>query len=83
VDPERDVVVIPGVRGHAMDPSLVELGKPGTATWQRLGGKLQIDATRPPTSAPEARANFERIKPPNHEQVLLDDFLGQDRMRGE
>lgn len=75
VDPERDIVVIPGVRGHAMDPSLVEYGKPGTAAWQRLGGKLLIDATRPPTSAPELRSGFERIKPPNFGEVHLEDFI--------
>src|SRR5439155_19132860 len=53
VDPERDVAIIPGLRGHGMDASLIEFGKPGMATWQRFGGKMIIDATRPPTSAPD------------------------------
>ncbi len=74
-DPDRDVVVIPGVRGHPMDPSLVEFGEAGTAAWQRLGGKMIIDATRPPTSMPAQRAQFERIKPPNYADVRLTDFL--------
>lgn len=76
VDPERDVVMLPGLRGHPMDPSLPEISEPGTPAWQRLGGKLLIDATRPPTNAPERRAEFERIKPPNYGQVRLEDFLG-------
>ncbi len=75
VDPERDIELIRGVRGHPMDPSLVELGTPGTASWQRLGGKMLIDATRPPTARPEARSAFERIKPPGHERIRLEDFL--------
>ncbi|MBI4491596.1 MAG: UbiD family decarboxylase [Chloroflexi bacterium] len=75
VDPERDIVAIPGVRGHALDLSLVELGKPSSAAWQRLGGKLIVDATRPPTCAPEQRALFERIKPPSYGEVRLQDYL--------
>lgn len=75
VDPERDVVVIPGLHGHAMDPSLVQFSEPGTGAWQRVGGKMMIDATRPPTNAPKPRAEFERIKPPNDGQVRLEDFL--------
>jgi UbiD family decarboxylase len=30
VNPERDVVIIPGTHNHAMDASLPELGAPGT-----------------------------------------------------
>ena len=75
VDPERDVAVIPGLRGHGMDPSLIEIGKPGTAVWQWFGVKMVIDATRPPTSAPEERAVFERIQAPNNDEVRLEDFI--------
>ncbi len=77
VDPERDVAVIGGLRGHAMDPSLLELGEPGTAAWQRLGGKIVVDATGPPTSVPDERAVFERVKPLNNEEIRLEDFLAE------
>ncbi len=75
VDPDRDVVRIPGVRGHPMDPSLEERGDAGTPAWHRVGGKMLIDATRPPTCRAAERAAFERIKPPNHERVRLADYL--------
>lgn len=75
VDPEQDIVVIPGVRGHPMDPTGVELGRAGEAGWQRLGSKVLIDATRPPTSEPAEREVFTRIKPPGYGQVRLEDFL--------
>jgi 3-polyprenyl-4-hydroxybenzoate decarboxylase len=77
VDPERDVAIIPGLRGHGMDASLIEFGKPGMATWQRFGGKMIIDATRPPTSAPDERAVFERIKPLHNDEIRLEDFLAE------
>ena len=38
--------------------------------------KWGIDATRPPTSRPEARARFERTVPPFHDDVRLEDYLG-------
>ena len=47
VDPEKDVVIIPGTHNHAMDASLPELGAPGTGLWQRFGSKMLIDATDP------------------------------------
>ena len=37
VNPQQDVVIIPGTHNHAMDASLPELGAPGTPLWQRLG----------------------------------------------
>jgi 2,5-furandicarboxylate decarboxylase 1 len=73
VDPARDVVVIPGTHNHAMDPSLRELGEPGTGFWQRLGSKMIIDATIPPPADAKARAMFERIRPPNP-QLKIEDY---------
>ncbi|HET7364168.1 MAG TPA: UbiD family decarboxylase [Burkholderiales bacterium] len=72
VNPERDVIVIPGTHNHAMDASLPELGAPGTALWQRLGSKMLIDATIPPPADAAARAMFERIRPRNPELRLAD-----------
>ena len=73
VNPERDVVVIPGTHNHAMDASLPELGAPGTGLWQRLGSKMLIDATIPPPADAAARAMFERIRPRNPE-LRIEDF---------
>ena len=76
VDTARDIVVLPGMRIHSMDPTGEELVPPGSPGWMRLGSKVIIDATRPPTCAPELRAQFERIKPVGYEHVRLEDYLG-------
>jgi 2,5-furandicarboxylate decarboxylase 1 len=73
VNPQDDVVVIPGTHNHAMDASLPELGGPGTALWQRLGSKMLIDATIPPPADAAARSSFERIRPLKPE-LRLEDF---------
>jgi len=65
VNPEVDINIISGVRGQALDNSLPEVDKPGITTWHRLGSKVLIDATKPPTSDPEARAGFDRAAPPS------------------
>jgi 2,5-furandicarboxylate decarboxylase 1 len=75
VDPDRDITVIPGVRGHPMDPTGVEFFSAGQVGWQRLGSKVLIDATAPPTSQADERAVFSRIKPPGDGEVRLEDFL--------
>ncbi|MDR7478030.1 MAG: UbiD family decarboxylase, partial [Armatimonadota bacterium] len=75
-NPETDVVVIPGVRAHPMDPSARELVPPGGPYWNRVGGKLLIDATKPPLCAgEEARRPFQRLKPMGWDRVRLEDFL--------
>lgn len=79
VDPQRDVVVIPGTHNHAMDASLPELGAPGTALWQRYGSKILIDATIPPPADAAARAAFERIRP-RDPQLRLEDFAAESSL---
>jgi 2,5-furandicarboxylate decarboxylase 1 len=79
VNPEQDVVIIPGTHNHAMDASLPELGAPGTALWQRLGSKMLIDATIPPPADAAARAMFERIRPRNP-QLRLEDFAAPESL---
>ncbi len=76
VDPQKDIVVIPGTHNHAMDASLPELGAPGTPLWQRFGSKVLIDATIPPPADAKARAAFERIRPRNP-QLRLEDFAAE------
>ncbi|MBM2810545.1 MAG: hypothetical protein HW416_1304 [Chloroflexi bacterium] len=77
VNPQQDVVTIPGTHNHAMDPSLPEIGSVGTAFWQRLGSKMLIDATIPPPADREEHDKFERIRPLNP-QLNLADFARED-----
>ncbi len=79
VNPQEDVVVIPGTHNHAMDASLPEVGAPGTPLWQRHGSKMLIDATIPPPADASARAMFERICPHNP-QLRLGDFAAQESL---
>ena len=65
VNPEVDIDVIPGVRGQPLDNSLPEVDKPGLTVWHRLGSRVLIDATKPPTCDPVARAAFDRAMPPS------------------
>jgi 2,5-furandicarboxylate decarboxylase 1 len=65
VDPAADVTIIPGVHGHGLDISAPEITRPGLTIWHRLGSRMLIDATKPPTSDPEVRAIFERSRPPS------------------
>jgi 2,5-furandicarboxylate decarboxylase 1 len=76
VDPDKDVVIIPGTHNHAMDASLTELGAPGTGLWQRFGSKMLIDATKPPPADAAAHAALERIRPANPE-LRLEDFAAE------
>lgn len=75
VNPATDIVVIPGIRSHPMDPTGEEIGTAGQPGWQRLSSKVLIDATKPPLNAPQERDQFERIKPPRFDQVRLQEFL--------
>jgi 2,5-furandicarboxylate decarboxylase 1 len=64
VNPAVDISVIPAVRGHPLDNALPEVSGPGITTWHRLGSRVIIDATKPPTCDPQARAMFDRVRPP-------------------
>lgn len=71
VDPENDVAVIKGMRGHQMDESVTGMVGPALSTGvrQKLTSKMIIDATKPPTTDPERRQVYERLTP-----VGLDDL---------
>jgi len=75
VNPQEDMVVINGAKIHAMDPSCPEFGHPGAPGWHRIGGKLIIDATKPPECDPKRRNEFERLRPVGWETVRLEDYL--------
>lgn len=75
VNPEDDIITIPGAKIHAMDPSCREVGVPGAPGWHRVGGKVMIDATKPPECDPKKRFEFERLQPMGGGEVRLEDFL--------
>ena len=72
-NPERDVFIIGGTRNHPFDLKL-PLDTSGTVV-QRIGSKMGIDATKPPTSKPDERAKFDRARPVGWQTVKLEDFL--------
>ncbi|MEE8449730.1 MAG: UbiD family decarboxylase [Thermodesulfobacteriota bacterium] len=72
-DPERDIFIVPGTRNHPFDLKL-PLDSEGTDR-VRVGAKVGIDATKPPTSKPEQRRLFERARPTGWGKVSLKDFL--------
>ena len=64
VDPVNDVSIISGVRGHPLDVSAPELTDERLTLLQRVGSRMLIDSTKPPTTDPERRELFERSRPP-------------------
>lgn len=75
VNPETDVTVVPGMRAHLLDLASPELSPPGSPAWQRVGGKMMIDATKPATWRTKEREAFRRVQPQGWNQVRLEDFL--------
>ncbi|MEE8449805.1 MAG: UbiD family decarboxylase [Thermodesulfobacteriota bacterium] len=73
VNPEKDVFIVSGTRNHPFDLKLPLCTE--TLIRQRLGSKMGIDATKPPTSKPEERAKFDRARPLGWQNVKLADFL--------
>ncbi len=74
VNPETDVHIIPGMRAHGLDLASPELLPPGSPAWQRVGGKMLIDATKPATWRIRDRALFGRARPRGW-GARLQDFL--------
>jgi 2,5-furandicarboxylate decarboxylase 1 len=76
VNPATDVFIVNDTRIHPMDPTGLEVVKPGSPLgWSRIGSKMGIDATKPPISEPENRLQFERIKPINLGKIKREDYL--------
>ena len=61
VDPAQHVKIQPGSRLHPLDAVIPEVGDEYTV--MRIGGKMGIDATKPPTWRAEARKKFQRVDP--------------------
>lgn len=75
VNPAKDVMIVPDARIHPMDISCPQISPPGESTWQRIGGKMMIDATMPSTFEAAARTRFRRCRPMGWGKVNLADFL--------
>lgn len=72
VEPSRDVHIVPGIRGHPIDPTarIVE-GQPQ----RRIADKWAIDAIKPVASRPAAREAFRKTWPLGWGQHRLSDYL--------
>ena len=60
-DPAQDVFIHPNSRLHPLDVSIPQVGDEYTV--MRIGGKMGIDATRPPTWRARERENLSRVDP--------------------
>lgn len=76
VNAENDVTLIPHTRTFALDK--ISPVHPGGNQFERMGTKWLIDATMPAPTHPEARQQFERAMPINHESVDIRDFLPEE-----
>ena len=78
MNPAEDVAIIPGVYVNHLDVSGRQIDIAGLATRPRVGSKMLIDATKPPTCATSERAAFERSRPVGFGSVHLEDFLEEE-----
>jgi 2,5-furandicarboxylate decarboxylase 1 len=72
MNPQMDMVNVDRTVGLPYDLSLPDL--PG-APPLRVGGKLGIDATKPPLIQKELRSKMERVNPEGWGKVFLKDFI--------
>lgn len=75
VNPEKDVFTTAGNRIHPMDISCPLLAPPGENTWQRTGGKMGIDATKPSLFRKKEREELTRCRPAGWGSVRPEDFI--------
>jgi 2,5-furandicarboxylate decarboxylase 1 len=61
VNPEKDVIILPHERIHPLDISVPKVSD--EVTVMRVGGKMAIDATKPPRWREKERKRFERVTP--------------------
>lgn len=60
-DPQRDIVLQEEERIHPLDQSVPTIGDEDTIL--RIGGKMGIDATKPPLWRTKERPHFDRVRP--------------------
>ena len=76
VNPERDVITIPHERIHPLDISAPNVDR-SEVTVMRVGGKMAIDATKPPLWRKKERDEFARIKPKGADDPALRALLAR------
>src|ERR1019366_2568899 len=74
VNPEKDVIIIPHERIHPLDISAPKYSEE-EVTVMRIGGKMAIDATKPPMWRKKARDAFERVHPSGFGDASLETIL--------
>lgn len=74
VNPEKDVIVIPHERIHPLDISAPRVSDQ-EVTVMRVGGKMAIDATKPPLWRKKDREAFERVQPSGTGDPALEKIL--------
>lgn len=77
MNPENDILVLPNQRIHPLDQSVPQLFDDTSV--MRYGGKLVIDATKPPTSRPADREEFRRVRPQGAGDATLEAVINQIR----
>ncbi|HEY3313825.1 MAG TPA: UbiD family decarboxylase [Bacillota bacterium] len=75
VNPAKDIFIVPDTLGHPLDASLELVTPPGYAPGIRVGSKMGIDATKPPTRLADARDHFTRAMPRGLNEFSLKDFI--------
>ncbi|MEI7740740.1 MAG: UbiD family decarboxylase [Betaproteobacteria bacterium] len=73
VDASKDLILIPNVKVWGLDNASDVV--PGVESFQRVGTRWMIDATKPPLTRSKDRARFSKALPPNFNSVNLKDFL--------
>lgn len=77
VNPQLDVQILPNQRIHPLDQSAPPVND--EVTVMRVGGKMVIDATKPPMWRPRERADFTRVTPSGAGDASLDAILAKVR----
>ena len=75
LNPVDDVFIVSGTRGHSLDSSLPRISAKGVNPVIWVGSRIGIDATKPPFSHAEERAELDRIFPKGYGKIKLEDFL--------
>ena len=74
VNPEKDVIIIPHERIHPLDISAPKYSEE-EVTVMRIGGKMAIDATKPPVWRQKDRDHFRRVNPSGYGDKALEGIL--------
>jgi 2,5-furandicarboxylate decarboxylase 1 len=74
LNPEKAVAILTNERIHPLDISVPNVDK-SEVTVMRVGGKLAIDATKPPLWRTKERAEYTRVRPKGVGDPALQDLL--------